>query len=645
LLEKKTAKLKLAFMRTNIMLLLLLVPCLSIAQPSNDDPCSAIPLPVTTGGCVYTNATNTGATPVNTTTSSFPAPGCAFYFGGDVWFTAVVPANGILIVDTDDGTMTDSGMAFYSGNCSSMTLIECDDSDSPNGNMSMINASGLTPGSTVYIRVWSWGNSGNGTFDICASTLATPANDDPCNATVLSVDATCSYNPATNLNATSSPAIPAPGCAAYNGGDVWFAITVPASGAVQIDTQTGTMTDGGMAVYSAASCSGPFTLVACDDDSSPNGSMPQLTVLGQAPGSTLYIRIWEFNNDNNGTFGICAVSTGPCGFPETSDFCPSPDLISQGGGTFSSTTDGTFSADMPGNLSSVFCGTIENNSWYQFTALSTTEAFPITSVTGCTFGNAIQVVVYQLTYNANGCCTSFTQMSNCYSPNSTATGTVTATGLTPGNQYLLMVDGYSNDGCEFTISGWSVITSMPVELLWFTGNALKEGNELSWKTAGETSNSHFELLHSANGIDFQLLATIEGEGTTFEEHTYTYFHALAPAGVNYYRLRQVDFNGESKTLETISVDRKMENEGLIGVFPNPVNDLLHLQYNLSEKTMFAIKVYDCFGQQVFLQNEWLAEGFSTMNLSFDGLSEGIYWLETTSGNATTQQRIIKIDRK
>ncbi len=75
------------------------------------------------------------------------------------------------------GVITDSGIALYSGTCGALTLIECDDDDSTNGAMSYINRTGLTPGATLYVRFWEYGNNNNGTFGICASTVI------PCVAT------------------------------------------------------------------------------------------------------------------------------------------------------------------------------------------------------------------------------------------------------------------------------------------------------------------------------------------------------------------------------------------------------------------------------------------------------------------------------
>jgi hypothetical protein len=65
----------------------------------------------------------------------------------------------------------------------------------------------------------------------------------------------------------------------------------------------------GMAFYSANSCARPFTLIDCDDDDSNNGSMPYINKPGLTPGSTVYIRIWEYGSDAYGTFKICASTS------------------------------------------------------------------------------------------------------------------------------------------------------------------------------------------------------------------------------------------------------------------------------------------------------------------------------------------------
>jgi hypothetical protein len=159
-------------------------------------------------------------------------------------------------------------------------------------------------------------------FIAFASNAQAPANDNPCSAVSLTVGASCVNTASTNANATATAGVPAPGCASYSGGDVWFTAVVPLSGNVNLESTAGVITDGGMAVYTATSCAGPFTLVECDDDDG-TGLMPQLNLTGLAPGSTIYIRFWEFGNNGNGTFSLCVYDATPPP-PPASNVCLSP---------------------------------------------------------------------------------------------------------------------------------------------------------------------------------------------------------------------------------------------------------------------------------------------------------------------------------
>lgn len=141
--------------------------CVTTTTLSNDDCAGAINVPVGAGGiCTEVSGSNLGASD-----SGVGDPGCAFYQGGDVWYSVTVPASGNITFAMDyaiSGSITDGGMAIYSGTCGALTLITCDD-DSGNGLLPNIAASGLTPGSTIYVRVWEFGNDAQGNFDLCFS--------------------------------------------------------------------------------------------------------------------------------------------------------------------------------------------------------------------------------------------------------------------------------------------------------------------------------------------------------------------------------------------------------------------------------------------------------------------------------------------
>ncbi len=146
--------------------------------PVNDDCPNAVALTVGYD-TTYTEGTNVNATESNNNPDPIPTPLCANYSGGDVWYTAVVPASGYLTVTSRKvagSSFTDSGMGIYLGTCGSLTLLECDDDDSPDGYMSQItlNADSLA-NETVYIRFWEYGNNSFGPFEIAAFTHPTAA--------------------------------------------------------------------------------------------------------------------------------------------------------------------------------------------------------------------------------------------------------------------------------------------------------------------------------------------------------------------------------------------------------------------------------------------------------------------------------------
>ncbi|MBL7787222.1 MAG: peptidoglycan DD-metalloendopeptidase family protein [Chitinophagales bacterium] len=133
------------------------------STPINDNPCGAITL-TANSSCSNTSGSNVGAT---NTTNPGPTTSCTFY-GSDVWYKVQIPSSGVVTIRTTAGTMTDAMMAIYSGSCSSLSGIVCED-DNSNGNgsaMPVITVTG-TAGAWAYIRIWKWGG-GTGTFSICA---------------------------------------------------------------------------------------------------------------------------------------------------------------------------------------------------------------------------------------------------------------------------------------------------------------------------------------------------------------------------------------------------------------------------------------------------------------------------------------------
>ncbi|MBS1742497.1 MAG: gliding motility-associated C-terminal domain-containing protein [Bacteroidetes bacterium] len=411
--------------------------------PAYDDPCNATALPTPTTTCNYQTFTDDGAT----SSAGVPAPGCANYTGGDVWFTVTVPAGGSLSFDTQVGEVTDGGMAIYRGTCDNLQLIACDDNSSPNGNMPKIVATSLTPGSTIWIRFWSNGITGNtGSFGICVTIPPPPpANDEPCNAIQLSASNVCNYQTFSTQSATGTNGAPAPGCANYQGGDVWFKVTVPCDGKLILDTQTGVITDGGMAVY-RGTCDN-LQLIGCDDDGSANGLMPRLSLTSLTPGSTVYVRFWEYGNDNPGTFGICASIPPP----------PPPGGNCLGAQSFCSSQTYTYpnSTNVPslGGGGIYGClGSTPNPAWYYFQVQTAGNINILIQQTN-TAGQIVDVdyVLWGPFPNLPASCGNLAANNIVSCSYSTAgTETATLTNGQVGDVYVLLITNFSNQAGSVT---------------------------------------------------------------------------------------------------------------------------------------------------------------------------------------------------
>ncbi|OWY21865.1 hypothetical protein B6N25_08410 [Sphingobacteriales bacterium TSM_CSS] len=182
---------------------------------------------------------------------------------------------------------------------------------------SSYNITGLTAGTTYQYRIKRNCSSGSSSAYSATGTFTTtssggggsaPANNDPCGATTIYANSSCSNTSGTNVGATTTTSPGNPTSCTLTGGDVWFKVQVPSSGVVTIRLTAGTLTDALMAVYYGSSCSSLAGITCEDDNTNGNGSyMPVITITGYAAGTWLYARVWGFGGAS-GTFSICAMN-------------------------------------------------------------------------------------------------------------------------------------------------------------------------------------------------------------------------------------------------------------------------------------------------------------------------------------------------
>ena len=108
-------------------------------------------------------------------------------------------------------------------------------------------------------------------------------------------------------------------------------------------------------------------------------------------------------------------------------------------------------------------------------------------------------------------------------------------------------------------------TALPIELLYFKGKQIEEGNLLEWATATETNNQYFTIYKTYYPIHWNEIAKVDGVGTSSFTHYYQYLERDYFNDISYYYLSQTDYDGKTKNFEIISIDNRKFTPELIKI--------------------------------------------------------------------------------
>lgn len=172
--------------------------------------------------------------------------------------------------------------------------------------------------------------------------------------------------------------------------------------------------------------------------------------------------------------------------------------------------------------------------------------------------------------------------------------------------------------------------TVPVKWISFAGETRYSSNVLRWVTASELNNAGFEIERSIDGENFEQIAFVKGNGTTSTVSKYEYVDYGTTKA--YYRLKQVDFDGQFDYSNVIKVGE--DNELQVGVSPNPFIDVMNVNSN---ELIESIEVMDITGKVYFTAKP------NTLNykLTLDNIHTGVYFVRITTGGKTTNKWVMK----
>jgi|GEM_PF-4734486 len=183
---------------------------------------------------------------------------------------------------------------------------------------------------------------------------------------------------------------------------------------------------------------------------------------------------------------------------------------------------------------------------------------------------------------------------------------------------------------DITVLGQEVL---PVEYTSITAKPYKNGINIEWTTVSETNNDRFEIHRSIDGKSFEKITELAGSGNSYARNEYQYLDTDAQIGINYYRIKQVDFDGKYDYSKVVSL---MNRESNITVAPTSTYDLFTI--TVDQEANSDIYVYNIAGQMVTSLSN--ISGVQTIDAS--AYSKGTYIVTVVTNGITQTEKVVKL---
>jgi hypothetical protein len=173
----------------------------------------------------------------------------------------------------------------------------------------------------------------------------------------------------------------------------------------------------------------------------------------------------------------------------------------------------------------------------------------------------------------------------------------------------------------------TTLVALPVTWMSFSANVEKGNVQLEWVTTRELNNAYFSVERSTDGNNFAEITKVSGQGNTTLTSTYNVTDDAPAAGDNYYRIRQVNYDGTYSYSVTKKVKITKSENGLVSIYPSPAG--ASIQISVSDVALANTKatIYDMEGHNRI--QFALTSGVQTLDIQ--KLETGIYFIKLADG--------------
>lgn len=184
----------------------------------------------------------------------------------------------------------------------------------------------------------------------------------------------------------------------------------------------------------------------------------------------------------------------------------------------------------------------------------------------------------------------------------------------------------------------------PVEFLDITARQKGSGVSIDWSTSQEFNSSSFEIEKSADGNNnWSFVGTVRAAGNSSLVRNYNLYDPRPLSGFNFYRIKQIDKDGQFKYSKTVNVKINSSKTG-VSVLANPFHNVLTVDFFSSKDEVITARLIDIAGKQVAIEKWSVSNGSTRKDFSnVSGLQQGMYILSVlnASGEVLYNNKVIK----
>ncbi|GEM_PF-3893574 len=182
---------------------------------------------------------------------------------------------------------------------------------------------------------------------------------------------------------------------------------------------------------------------------------------------------------------------------------------------------------------------------------------------------------------------------------------------------------YNNDGC-------TPLTALPVQLVKFDAKYHSNLVNISWTTVAEINNDYFSVMRSSDGKHFEEIKRVKGAGNSSVSISYDAIDEAPMNGVNYYQLKQTDYDGKQSLSEIVAVSAIGKSIAFESVIQNTSEGSITVNLQSSDNQVLTLSLYDIAGREVLKQEAQATSTSTKFWIPVSQFAKGIYMLKAGS---------------